>query len=124
MPNRVLIVDDDHLVVLTLFRLLKNEGYEVVSVQNGQEAIEQVTQADFNLIITDIRMPGVDGVEMIQKIREILKSSGRAPIPEVFITGFAEGDRHDKARDMEAADFIYKPFEKDQFLKSIKEHIR
>lgn len=125
MSNRILIVDDDHLVSLTLSRLLRNAGYEVISVESGEEAIAKVTEMDFDLIIADIRMPGgVDGVEAIQKMRDILKSSGREPIPEVFITGYAEGPRHDKAKEMQTSDFIYKPFDKEKFLSSIQEHIR
>ncbi|MBI1976428.1 MAG: response regulator [Candidatus Omnitrophica bacterium] len=124
IKKRILLIDDDHLVTLTLSRLLTNAGYEVIAVENGQEAIEKVTQMDFDLIISDVRMPGVDGVEVVEKIRTILKSSNRDLIPEIFITGFAEGNRHDQAKNMQASDLIYKPFDKDQFLASIQEHIK
>lgn len=124
MKKRILLVDDDHLVTLTLNRLLTSAGYEVIAVENGQEAVEKATQMDFDLIISDVRMSGGDGVEVIQKIREILKTSGKSSIPEIFITGFAEGDRHDMAKKMQATDFIYKPFEREQFLDSITKHIK
>ncbi len=124
LKKRILLLDDDHLVTLTLSRLLTSEGYEVIAIKDGQQAITKVSEMDFHLIITDIRMPGVDGVEVVEKIRAILKSSGRDPIPEIFITGFAEGNQHDQAKNMQASDLIYKPFDKDQFLASIKEHIK
>ena len=73
MQKKILLVDDDHLVTLTLSRLLTGAGYEVTAAENGQEAIAKVEQEDFGLIISDVRMPGVDGVKTIQKIRKILR---------------------------------------------------
>ena len=76
MPDkkRILVIDDEELLIKTFDRLLEKQGYEVYTVKNGADAIVMVEEEQFDLIITDIRMPGDDGVETIKKIDEIQKN--------------------------------------------------
>jgi len=70
---RILIVDDDPRVLLILSTALKRmkDGYSVVAVQNGTEALQLVTTEAFDLVVTDVRMPGIDGIELVQNIRDL-----------------------------------------------------
>lgn len=70
MKKKVLITDDDHGIRLFYERELKKEGYTVVSASNGQEAIEQVKSEHPDLVIMDIRMPGMDGIQTMSRILE------------------------------------------------------
>ena len=73
MKKNILVIDDDGMIVKTIGSLLKREGYVVDISETGQQAIEKIRTVDFNLIITDIRMPQMDGIETISCIRKILK---------------------------------------------------
>lgn len=116
MKKSILLIDDDHLVVKSLERLLVIEGYDVIRVENGRDALGAIENKDFDLIISDIRMPEIDGVETISKIRENCERRGKKQIPEIFITGYTEGESYNKAKGLNTAGFLYKPFDKNEFL--------
>jgi len=120
MAKKILVVDDEELVTKSLLRLLSNEGYGTTVVKSGKEAIERVKEADFNLIVCDVRMPEMDGIETIKQIRAYLEESNKKPIPEVLITGYADIEKYQKAMDLKVADYIYKPFDTNEFLRVIK----
>lgn len=123
MPKNILVIDDEELVTESLKRLLKREGYNVAISKNGADAIEKVKKVDFDLIISDIRMPGLDGIETIKQIRAYLEKSNKKLIPEVLITGYADVDKYESASYMEVADYLYKPFDNADFLLVIKKVI-
>ena len=120
MKRKILLIDDDRLVINTLARLLKATGYEITAAENGQQALDQIVAETFDLIISDIRMPGTDGVQLVKKIEESLKIAGRAAIPYIFITGYADGEAHELAIQMKGREILYKPFDKEPFLQAIK----
>ena len=70
MAKRILIVDDDEMVLMALDELLKPEGYEVHAVSSGTKALEILDQGDFDLLMLDIIMPEMDGFHLCKKIRE------------------------------------------------------
>jgi len=123
MMKKILLIDDNRLVVKSLGKLLELEGYNVVTAGSGKEALDAVEKESFDLVISDIRMPITDGVETIRKIRDYLKKEGKKQIPEIFITGYTDGQGHAQAKELDTADFLYKPFDKDDFLKSISKTI-
>jgi YesN/AraC family two-component response regulator len=92
--------------------------------KNGMEAINAIKKSDYNLIICDVRMPDIDGIETINKLREILKETGRESIPEVIITGYADLDKYEQGLNLEVNAFLYKPFDNEEVLKVIEENIR
>jgi len=120
MAKTILIIDDEELVTQSLRILLRKQGYGVQIAKNGLEALEKVKAADFDLIISDVRMPGWDGIETLKEIRAYLAKAEKKPIPEVLITGYADADKYEKANDLEVADYLYKPFDNADFLKVIK----
>lgn len=116
-------MDDNHLVVKSLSRLLVGVGYDTTAVENGNEALNIIRSKDFDVIILDIRMEGMDGIETAKRIKRFLKEQNKRLIPIIFITGFSDEYAYKEARALPASDFIYKPFDKDVFLKSIEEAI-
>ena len=123
MIKNILIIDDEELVTKSLLKLLRKEGYAAVIARSGQEAIEKVKETNFNLIICDVRMPEMDGIETIKQIRAYLEKSNKKLIPEVLITGYADADKYEKGMDLEVADYLYKPFDNADFLQIIKKNI-
>jgi CheY-like chemotaxis protein len=124
MGNKILVVDDDKLILGTLKRLLRKEGFDVEIAQNGLEALERIKNSDFNLIITDIRMPGIDGIETLKQIRVYLSESGKTPVPEVVITGFDNHQNRDRAGELNVAGFLTKPFDLKDLLGNIEANIK
>ena len=103
-PN-ILIVDDDQSIREFLEILLDKEGYRICSVASGEDAIQLMEQKDVSLVITDVRMPGIDGVTLLKKIK------ARYPdIPVILITAFASMDSAVAAMKEGAWDYLTKPF--------------
>lgn len=124
MAKRILVVDDEEIVTKTLQRLLKRQEYDVIIANNGHEALEEVKTQDFDLIICDMRMPGMDGIKTIKEIREYLSKSNKALVPEVVITGYADEEKYKESVDLKVADYVHKPFDCDMFLEIIRNHIK
>ena len=75
MGKKILVIDDDKLVLMTLKRLLAKEGYKISTATSGTEGLRRIENEDFDLILSDIKMPGMDGVEMVKRIREMVMAS-------------------------------------------------
>ncbi len=120
MAKRILIVDDEAMITKSLKKLLTKEGFEPVIVSSGNEALDQVKTNDFDLLILDIRMPQMDGIETIRAIREYMAVEGKDPIPEIVITGYADESKYKCAVDLKVNAYIYKPFDTNEFLDTIK----
>ena len=123
MQKKILLIDDDKLVLTTVKRLLSKEGYEVITALSGQRAFRRMEENGFDLIISDIKMPEMDGIETVKKIREYLAQKGKKPIPEIFITAYAKEDIYQKALELSVAGYIEKPFDIKTLLQTTKEVI-
>ena len=102
---RILVVEDVDDMREILVETLNEEDYEVHGAASGAEGLELATGMDFHLVITDVRMAGMDGLETIAALRKI-----NPHLPAVIITGYASDDAPLRALELEAADYIYKPF--------------
>ena len=104
MGKRVLVVDDEKLIVKGIRFSLEQEGMEVTSAFDGEEALEKVKNQEFDIILLDIMLPKLDGLEVCQQIREF------SNVPIIMLT--AKGDDMDKIMGLEygADDYITKPF--------------
>ena len=101
----VLIVDDEQFLRQILTRIVKREGYKVEEALNGQDALDKMAKEKFDLVITDIKMPEMDGMELLEKIR--------TQFPEtlvVIITSYAGEVNASQAIAAGASQFITKPF--------------
>lgn len=123
MGNRILVIDDDRLVLTTLKRLLSREGYKVATALSGAVALKIIEEDDFDLIISDIKMQEMDGIKTVKKIRELLVQSGKPLLPEIFITAYAKEEIYKEALELKAAAYIEKPFDIKMLLQTIKEII-
>ncbi len=105
---KILVIDDEK-PTLSMFKLfLAAYGYEVYTAENGEQGIETFTRVDPEIVFTDIRMPGIDGLEVLRQIRET-----RPRCQVVIITGHGDMERAVEALDMDASDFINKPVERE-----------
>ena len=101
---QVLVIDDDAVVGRSFDRVLSEKGYEVSTALSGEEALDTMNNTDFDLVFTDIKMPGMDGLEVTERIK------ARCPwTPVVVITGYGTEDNEAKASVLGASGFVRKP---------------
>ena len=108
---RLLIVDDKEQMRDVLQKFLAAEGYQIETAANGKEALEKIAKQNFSLILSDIKMPGIDGDELLA---EILKRDARAVV--ILMTAFGSIEAAVSAIKRGAADYISKPFQMDEVL--------
>ena len=113
MTKRILVVDDDEMVLMALDELLKPEGYEVQTVASGTEALQKLDEGAYDLIMTDVIMPEMDGFELCKRIRE--KEKYRE-IPVVFLTAKTRDEDRLRGLDAGANLFLSKPISPDKLL--------
>jgi len=111
MSKKILVIDDEELIVRSLSKLLEKSGYETFIAKTGQDAIIMVEEEDFNLIISDIRMPGLNGIEAVKGIYDTLQQKNIEKPPVIFITGYASKECEEEAKALKPIDYIYKPFD-------------
>lgn len=92
--------------------------------KNGRDAIVMAEEEDFDLIISDIRMPGLDGVTTVKEILETIKKKGRSKVPAIFITGYADENIEAQAKLLNPRAYVYKPFDYTEFLEKVKEALQ
>ncbi len=122
--KHILVVDDDLLIVKTLKRLLTREKYKVTTALSGKEALNLIKENNFDLIISDIKMPEIDGIETVKRIREYLAENNKAAVPEIFITGYAKEEIYQDALALKAAGYIEKPFDMKALLQTADEALK
>jgi CheY-like chemotaxis protein/acyl-CoA thioesterase FadM len=120
MKNRILLIDDDKDVLRSLENLLKKDGYDVTAIDDSSKAIEAVKKVNFGLVITDIRMPNLNGIETIKKIKEYQNRSDSLKSEFMVITGYADDDAPKESALLGIANFVIKPFDADVFLETVK----
>ncbi len=102
---RVLVVDDEAAIREMLAKALALADYEVETVADGRAAIERLRLASYDLLITDLRMPGVDGLTVIREARRL-----RADLPVIIITGYSSESAAIEAIDLGVSGYLTKPF--------------
>ena len=111
MSARILIVDDEAIVIRSCTSILSDSAYTVESVQDGFSAVKRVEEADFDLMILDVMMPKMDGLEVLQAVKE------RHPdLDVIMMTGLSEIQTAVKAMKLGAFDYLSKPFDPDELL--------
>src|SRR3990167_6359776 len=98
MAKKILVIDDEELLIRTMNRLLEKSGYEVYTAKNASDAQVMAGEEEFDLIISDIRMPGKNGVETVRAIQNLLASNHKKTLPVVFVTGFADEEIETEAQ--------------------------
>jgi len=121
--NRVLFVDDEQRLLDALRRSLRTQRgkWEMHFVQNAEQALEAVRRIEFDTIVTDIRMPGKDGFELIKELQARERTSD---IPIIVLTGCNEHDLKRKALDLGATDLLNKPPDNEELIARIRSAFR
>ncbi len=103
--RKVLVVDDDAIVGKSFNRVLsEKKGYVVTTVENAHEALKQIREQSFDVVFTDIKMPGMDGVELAERVKASLPW-----IPVVIITGYGSSENEARAKAAGVSEFVRKP---------------
>jgi len=124
MTKKILLIDDEELITRTLANALERNGYEVLVAKTANDAMAMAEEEKFHLIISDIRMPGMNGVETVKKILEGLKNRGERKTPAIFVTGYADQKLEAQARMLHPHSYIFKPFDLPEFLQKVKEALQ
>jgi len=114
MNGRILFVDDDRAGREVALFNLRKAGYRVTAASDGQEGLSLFSPEKFDLVVTDVKMPGISGIDLLRKIRSLAPD-----VPVLVITAFGNVETAVEAMKAGAYDFIGKPFNKDQLLLSV-----
>lgn len=115
MPKHILIVDDEQAILQSLKTLLESEGHEVMAVYNGEDAADLLRAQPFDLMITDIRMAPVDGMELLRLAHEI-----RPDMPSMVVSAYCSEETEKQARDRGSVAYIRKPFKVGEVLDAVQ----
>ena len=113
--KRILVVDDEPSTLGLLRAILKHEKFEVLEARSGEEALEILENQTVDLVISDLRMPGMSGVELLDELREW---DGEMPV--IFISGWGKEKDWLEAVRAKASALIEKPFRKEVLLKAVR----
>lgn len=119
--KNILIIDDDGIITKTLCDLLNKAGFYTDASQNGFDAIDKTEEAVFDLIIADIKMPELDGIQTVKRMREVSKTQNKPDVPVIFITGYPESEVTIDARKL--GEVLPKPFDTKEFLEKVAKYI-
>lgn len=102
--RRVLVVDDENVVCTSFGRVLSEDGYVVNTVSDGLGAVEKIKQESFDIVFVDLRMPGIDGMEVVRNIRKT-----QPTIQVIIVTGYGTKESAREAATLGVSDFVPKP---------------
>ncbi len=118
MKRRLVLVEDDEVFLRPLHRTLELAGYEVVPVQSGEEALDALKAEDADVVLTDKRLPGMDGVELVRRIK-----AEHADLAVVVMTAYGTIESAVEAMRLGAEDYLVKPFEAAELLLVVRRAI-
>jgi DNA-binding NtrC family response regulator len=120
MAEKLLIVDDEPDMLKLLGMIIRDKTpYETITTNNPTEALDLVQKGGYDLVITDLKMPGLDGVEMLEAVKKL-----DADIPVIIMTAYGTVETAEEALSKGAFDFITKPFRKEQILFTIEKALK
>lgn len=121
MDKNILIVDDSESIREVVNFTLEKEGYTVKTGENGKDAIKYLDGSPLDLIITDLYMPEMDGIELIKQIRNKEEYKG---VPILFLTTESQMEKKQEAKNAGATGWIVKPFVPNKLLAAVKKVMR
>ena len=120
MSKNVMVVDDSFTTRKMLSFLLKGEGFNVVSAENGIDALEKLPFSNIDIIITDLNMPQMDGLELVNSLK---KNPGYMDIPVIMLTTESEDSDKQKGFEAGASSYLIKPVPQDVLIKEVKKFL-
>ena len=117
--RKVLVVDDDPVVGTSFDRVLSSKGYAVITAGDGEEALKKLNSESYDLVFTDIRMPGMSGLEVAERLK-----ASQPWLPVVIVTGYGSEANEARARAAGVSDFLRKPLSPDMIEGSAEKALR
>lgn len=118
VPNKILVVDDDEHILRSLSQYLELEDFNVVSASSGPDALKLFDQESPDLVVLDVMMPGMDGYQVLEKLRSHSDSAG---VPVLMLTARDQHNDILKGYQMGATSYLVKPFNLDELVDAIRE---
>jgi len=118
--KRILVVEDNETNIYLISFILRKNGYEVTEARTGEEGVELAIKDKPDLIIMDIQLPGIDGLEATRKIRE---SEADGEVPIIALTSYAMTGDRERALKAGCTGYIEKPINPDTFISEIKKYL-
>jgi DNA-binding NtrC family response regulator len=116
---KILVVDDDAIVIKSCKRILEAEGFEVSSVPGADQALEAIRTSDFDLLLIDVKMPKHDGMYLMREIKK-----NWPEIPTIIMSGYPTPETIAEVLRLGATLFIPKPFRPDELVKSVRQVLK
>jgi DNA-binding NtrC family response regulator len=116
---KILVVDDDAIVIKSCRRILESEGFEVSTVPSAEQALEAVKNSDFDLLLIDVKMPERDGMYLLREIKK-----NWPEMPSIVMSGYPTPETIADVLRLGASLFIPKPFRPDELMKSVRQVIQ
>ncbi|MDY6844332.1 MAG: response regulator [Thermodesulfobacteriota bacterium] len=113
--HMILVVDDEKLIRWSLTQSLEGNGWDVISAETGEEALEKARQTMFHVVITDLRLPGMDGIDLLKEIKQI-----NPDCQIIIISAYGTSQLAAEAKKLGAYDFIDKPFKIDEMKEVVR----
>jgi two-component system chemotaxis response regulator CheY len=120
MAKKILAVDDSNSIRKSISFILGQEGYEIVEAEDGVQALEKAKGEKFNLVITDINMPNMDGIELTKQLRQ---TEGYKFTPIIALTTENQQSKMDEGKAAGATGWIVKPFTSEKLIAVVKKII-
>jgi DNA-binding NtrC family response regulator len=117
--RRVLVVDDDAVVGHSINRVLTEQGFEVQEAMSGSDALAELDHQHYDMVFTDIRMPGMDGLDMTARVK-----SSHPEVPVLVITGYGTEANEKRASDLGVAGFLRKPLSPQTIVENAERVLR
>lgn len=118
-PNTILVVDDELLIRDLLYDFFQGQGWNIAVAENGERALEILDKQEIDVVLTDLKMPDMDGIALTQKLRE-----SHPDLPVVIMTGYPSVDSAVEALRIRVADYIIKPFNINRLYKTVELQVR
>ncbi|MBW1870572.1 MAG: response regulator [Deltaproteobacteria bacterium] len=116
---KVLIVDDEEDLITTLVERLEIRGFDVVGLQTGQQAIEQLKQRSFDVVVLDVKLKGEDGVEVMKLIKH-----DHPTLPVILLSGHMSQESSEEGFRAGAIDYLIKPINIEDLIKKLQEAVK
>ncbi|MCX5879396.1 MAG: response regulator, partial [Deltaproteobacteria bacterium] len=113
--DTILIVDDEKNYLVVLEALLSPEGYEIMTSDKAQEALRLIQESDIDLLLTDMKMPGMTGMELLEEVKKI-----KPEVPVIMMTAYGTIEMAVEAMKKHAYDYITKPFQNEELKLTIR----
>ncbi|MBN2159154.1 MAG: response regulator [Spirochaetes bacterium] len=116
---KILIIDDEDIVLKSCLRILKNDSYEIDTTYTGDEGLKRADEKEYDIVITDLKMPGISGMEVLSSLRK-----NKPEVTVIIFTGFATVENAREALKMGAFDYIPKPFTNEELRNVVENAVK